>query len=61
MFLGAQKNLLIEMVLLSTHKSFLNEKPGTRGRWGAIANPHAKVFDPQHPKSHPWGIIPTTE
>ena len=33
MFLGAQKNLLIEMVLLSTHNArVLNEKPRTRSR-----------------------------
>ena len=32
-----------------------------RSRWGAIANPHAKVFDPKHPKFHPWGMLPATE
>ena len=27
---------------------------GARSRWGAIANPHAKVFDsPSTPQSHP--------
>ena len=33
----------------------------TRSQWGAIANPHAKVFDPSTPKSHSWGKTPTTE
>ena len=26
-----------------------------RSRWGAIANPHAKVFDPQQPQVPPLG------
>ena len=30
--------------------------------WGAIANPHTKVFDsPSTPKSHPLGMTPATE
>ena len=31
-------------------------------RWGAIANPHAEIFDPPStPKSHPWVMTPATE
>ena len=34
----------------------------TGSRWGAIANPRAKVFDPSStPKSHPWVMTPATE
>ena len=33
-----------------------------RRRWGAIANPHAKVFDsPQYPQVPPWGMTLATE
>ena len=30
-----------------------------RSRWGAIANRHAKVFDPQHPQVPPLGHEPS--
>ena len=30
-----------------------------RSRWGAIAYPHAKVFDPEHPQVPPLGHDPS--
>ena len=38
---------------------WLNLKTTTRSRWGAIANPHPQVFDPQYPQAPPLGHDPS--
>ena len=58
---------MIESILVFIlHKAdyIFSKNPKTkimRSRLGAIANPQAQVFDPQHPKSHFWGMTQVTE
>ena len=51
----------VQSCYVQQFRSSHNYKTRMRSRWGAIANPHAKVFDPSTPKSHPWGMTLATE
>ena len=64
-----QPNLVCELLTLMGRamSNFFCPRPSkgvkrsTRmsSRWGAITNPHAKVFDPQHPQVPPRGHDPS--
>ena len=44
--------------ILSLYPTSLINSTRMRSRWGAIANPHAKCFDHQHPYVQPLGHDP---